>query len=135
VIYYVHPAAPPWYVINHGFEADFTTPGSCAGLARFDALTHVPFYHAFYDKNANVFAAMPSLHAAYMFIATLYAMRYRANRWVLLIFWLITLGTWFAAVYSAHHYIVDVIAGIIVSLVGIALFEWLNRRYKLYVSP
>jgi hypothetical protein len=28
-----------------------------------------------------------------------------------------------------------VIAGIIVSLVGIALFEWLNRRYKLYVSP
>ena len=62
-------------------------------------------------------------------------MRYRANRWVLLIFWLITLGTWFAAVYSAHHYIVDVIAGIIVSLVGIALFEWLNRRYKLYVSP
>ena len=135
VIYYVHPAAPPWYVINHGFEADFTTPGSCAGLARFDALTHVPFYHAFYDKNANVFAAMPSLHAAYMFIATLYAMRYRANRWVLLIFWLITLGTRFAAVYSAHHYIVDVIAGIIVSLVGIALFEWLNRRYKLYVSP
>lgn len=135
VIYYVHPAAPPWYAIYHGFEPDFTTPGSCAGLARFDELTGIPFYHAFYDKNANVFAAMPSLHAAYIFIATLYAMRYRANRWVLVIFWIITLGTWFAAVYSAHHYILDVLAGIVVSLVGIWLFEWINRRYKLYVAP
>lgn len=126
VIYYVHPAAPPWYALVHGFEADFTTPGSCAGMARFDELTGIPFYHAFYDKNANVFAAMPSLHAAYIFIATIYTMKYGARRWVVALFWLITLGTWFGAVYSAHHYILDVMAGIAVSLFGIWLYERLR---------
>ena len=30
--YYIHPAAPPWYVALHGFEAVPGTPGDVAGL-------------------------------------------------------------------------------------------------------
>jgi len=33
------------------------------------------------------------------------------------------LGIWFAAVYSGHHYIIDVLAGILCALIGIAIFE------------
>ena len=35
--YYIHPAAPPWYAINYGFEPVLNTPGNVAGLGRFDA--------------------------------------------------------------------------------------------------
>ena len=38
-IYYIHPAAPPWYVALHGFEAIEGTPGDVAGLGRFDDMT------------------------------------------------------------------------------------------------
>ena len=30
--YYIHPAAPPWYAINYGFEPILNTPGNVAGL-------------------------------------------------------------------------------------------------------
>ena len=36
--YYIHPAAPPWYAINYGFEAILNTPGNTAALGRFDEL-------------------------------------------------------------------------------------------------
>ena len=29
--YYIHPAAPPWYVMNYGFEPILNTPGDVAG--------------------------------------------------------------------------------------------------------
>lgn len=32
--YYLHPAAPPWYAINYGFEPILDTPGNVAGLGR-----------------------------------------------------------------------------------------------------
>jgi len=37
--YYIHPAAPPWYVMKYGFEVILNTPGDVAGLGRFDAMT------------------------------------------------------------------------------------------------
>src|SRR5215204_784436 len=63
--YYMYPAAPPWYVAQKGFEFVAATPGNTAGLARFDALFGVRIFAGIYSKSSNVFAAMPSLHAAY----------------------------------------------------------------------
>ena len=40
--YYIHPAAPPWYVANYGFEAILGTPGNVAGLGRFDEMVGLP---------------------------------------------------------------------------------------------
>ena len=36
IIYYLYPAAPPWYVEHYGFEFKPGTPGSAARLLRFD---------------------------------------------------------------------------------------------------
>ena len=126
--YYIHPAAPPWYVIQHGFTPDISTPGDVAGLCRFDALVGCPVFASIYTKNANIFAAVPSLHAAYMFIATIYAVRSRQPRWLITLFSFITLGIWCTAVYSCHHYIIDVLLGIATALVGIIIFECLLMR-------
>lgn len=125
--YYIHPAAPPWYAMEYGFTPVLHTPGNVAGLGRFDALTGIPVFHALYGKNANVFAAVPSLHAAYMLIATAYAAMSGQRRWVVAVFVLICAGIWWTAVYTAHHYIIDVLLGIMTALVGMALLESVLR--------
>ena len=127
VIYYIHPAAPPWYVLEHGFEPDFSTPGNVAGLIRFDEMVGIPVFQSIYVGNSNVFAAVPSLHAAYMFITTIYAARYKVTR---VIFAVITAGIWWTAVYSCHHYIIDVILGIATAVIGILLFEKVLMRNR-----
>ena len=38
IFQYIHPAAPPWYAMNYGFEPILDTPGNVAGLGRFDEL-------------------------------------------------------------------------------------------------
>ncbi len=121
--YYIHPAAPPWYVIKYGFEPILGTPGDVAGLGRFDAMTGWMVFDGLYSRNANVFAAVPSLHSAYMVIAFYYSLRSHCAMWLRVVFAIIMLGIWFTAVYSCHHYIIDVILGALCSVVGIALFE------------
>ncbi|RHJ78855.1 phosphatase PAP2 family protein [Parabacteroides sp. AM08-6] len=121
--YYIHPAAPPWYAINYGFEAVLNTPGNVAGLGRFDALTGLSIFDSIYGRNANVFAAVPSLHAAYMVVALVYAIIKRCNAIVITLFAIIMLGIWSTAVYTSHHYIIDVTLGIGCALLGIFVFE------------
>lgn len=122
--YYIHPAAPPWYVASHGFEFIEGTPGEVAGLGRFDDMTGLGIFNALYARNANVFAALPSLHSAYMLVAFIYSLRARCPQWMRVACAVICLGIWFTAVYSSHHYIIDVTAGIAVTLLGYALFEY-----------
>lgn len=126
--YYIHPAAPPWYAMNYGFEAITGTPGNVAGLGRFDTLTGIPVFHALYGKNANVFAAVPSLHAAYMLVTTIYAIRSRQRLATILAFAFVCLGIWWTAVYSGHHYIIDVMLGIATTLLGYILLEYALLR-------
>ena len=128
--YYIHPAAPPWYAMNYGFEAVTGTPGNVAGLGRFDAMTGLGIFHSLYGKNANVFAAVPSLHAAYMLIATVYAVVSRQRKGTIAVFAFICLGIWWTAVYSGHHYIIDVLLGIATTIVGIAVLERLVLKTK-----
>jgi hypothetical protein len=127
VLYYACPAAPPWYVQLHGFAFNPHTPGNTAGLGRFDAYFHVSIFAGLYAKSSNVFAAMPSLHAAYPLTVLFYGIKYRL-RWVNLLFALIMVGIWFAAVYSSHHYVLDVLAGIGCGLAGILFFNYLYER-------
>lgn len=126
--YYIHPAAPPWYVIEHGFTPVLNTPGSVAGLGRFDALVGVPVFHSIYCNNSNVFAAVPSLHAAYMLVATIYAVISRQNKLCIGIFAFICMGIWWTAVYSTHHYIIDVLLGILTTIVALLILERLLLR-------
>ncbi len=127
-IYYMHPAAPPWYVIEHGFEPVLGTLGSAAGLVRFDELVGYPVFSSIYVNNSNIFAAVPSLHAAYMLVATLYASR--CNRALAIISGIVTIGIWCTAVYTCHHYVIDVLLGIATAIAGVTLFEQLLMRLR-----
>lgn len=130
--YYIHPAAPPWYVMDYGFAPDHTIGGQMAGFARFDEMTGLGIFKMLYGKNANVFAAVPSLHSAYVPVALFYALKTRPS-----LFWrsaltVVTVGIWFSAVYSGHHYIIDVLLGIACSVLGVAIFETLAMRMSFF---
>lgn len=128
VVYYLYPAAPPWYVQLHGFEFIAKTPGNTAGLVRFDEFFGITVFHSLYAKGSNVFAAMPSLHSAYPLIVLYYALKNRLGLVAKVFFTIITVGIWFAAVYTLHHYVLDVLAGIVCASCGILLFNWLVAR-------
>ncbi len=142
--YYIYPAAPPWYAIQYGFEPILGTPGNVAGLGRFDAMVGMDIFAPMYGRNANVFAAVPSLHSAYMPVAFTYALIGGCKKWVITLFSIIMVGIWFTAVYSGHHYVIDVLLGIVCAGAGILLFEQglmhipsfrrFIARYTAYVS-
>lgn len=126
--YYIHPAAPPWYVAKYGFEFLLGTPGDVAGLGAFDNATGLGIFNGLYGRNANVFAAVPSLHSAYTLVAFIYSLRSRSPWWMRVALAVITLGIWFTAVYTSHHYIIDVSLGIGCALLGFILFEFVLMR-------
>lgn len=130
VLYYLYPAAPPWYVQEYGFEVLHGTPGNAAGLSRFDAFFGISLFAGMYQKNANVFAAIPSLHSAYPLLCLLYGWRLKRPA-LNALFATFVGGIWFAAVYSCHHYIIDVIAGAMTAVGGYLLFEYLASRTRL----
>ncbi|MEO6633534.1 MAG: phosphatase PAP2 family protein [Mucilaginibacter sp.] len=141
VIYYLYPAAPPWYVEYHGFAFQAKTPGNTAGLAKFDAFFNAGIFKSIYSKGSNVFAAMPSLHSSYPVVVLYYGLKNRLGA-MNIFFIVVMLGIWFTAVYASHHYIVDVLAGILSAFVGITIFNALARttffktfieRYEKYI--
>ena len=108
--YYIHPASPPWYVMEHGFSPILGTPGNVAGLARFDELVGYPVFHSIYAAKSH----------QHWFTTAAFA--------------IICMGIWWTAVYSGHHYIIDVLLGIMTAIIGILLMEkvvfkrFLNRN-------
>lgn len=126
--YYTYPAAPPWYIQEYGFVFHPNTHEGIAGLARFDNYFHAHIFQGLYTKGSNVFAAMPSLHSAYPILVFYFAWKNRM--WpATVIFGTVMVGIWFAAVYTSHHYVIDVIAGIVCAAAGIALFNLLQSRW------
>ena len=126
IAYYSYPAAPPWYFINYGNATDFTIPGSEGLLSEFDRLIGTPIFNGIYAKNANVFAAIPSLHSSYPVISLLAAIKNK-EKWWIPFFCLLAVGTWFAAVYSQHHYIIDVLLGILCALTAFGLITLMDK--------
>lgn len=120
--YLLFPAAPPWYVLDHGVgPADLSAAPSAAGAARFDALVGVRYFDAFYGKNPNVFGAMPSLHVAYPTVAAGFLAR--RGRGPALFGIAFVAWVAFAAVYLVHHYVLDVVVGALTGLLALALVE------------
>lgn len=122
VIYYIYPAAPPWYVKLYGFDLHIGVLGNSAELSRFDDLVGIPIFANIYNKNANVLAAIPSLHAAYPVVVLFYAFK-KKIKIMKLFFIIFMIGIWFSAVYTGHHYVIDVIMGVLVAIFTLYLFE------------
>ncbi len=128
--YYLYPAAPPWYVQIVGFEFIADTPCAAAGMSRFDELIGWPIFQSIYANNKVVFAAMPSMHAANPLSCLLVSFSLK-NSWPRILFFLVTCGMWFGAVYSSHHYILDVLGGALVVFMAYGIVYGLLRRTSL----
>lgn len=127
-IYYLYPAAPPWYIDKYGFALHTGVPGDRAGLIRFDELVGMPVFKSIYNKNANVLAAMPSLHSAYPLIVFFYAVKAKLSKTAIVLFFIFAMGIWFSAVYSNHHFAIDVIAGILLAIAGLFVLDHIFER-------
>jgi hypothetical protein len=122
IVYYAYPAAPPWYIQVHGFKFQALTQGNMAGLSRFDHFFNINLFKSIYTKGSNVFAAMPSLHSSYPVIVLYYGIKNRLGL-INIFFAIVMVGIWFTAVYASHHYVLDVLAGILTATIGIILFD------------
>jgi inositol phosphorylceramide synthase catalytic subunit len=131
IVYYLYPAAPPWYVQYHGFDFHAATRGNTAGLVKFDNYFHAGIFKSIYSKGSNVFAAMPSLHSSYPVVVLYYGLKNRLGI-INVFFAIVMLGIWFTAVYASHHYILDVLAGIVCAFTGIFIFNILISRVKFF---
>ena len=128
--YYVYPAAPPWYVADHGFgPPDFSVQSSAAGAARWDTLTGIPYFAAFYGRSADVFGAIPSLHVSYPLLTFLFGLELR-KRWLGAASFALFALVSFAAIYLNHHYVLDVLLGVLYTAVAWGVDRWLQERRR-----
>ena len=117
--YLVLPVAPPWLAAEHGLinGADGLPAITYLKAQGFDDLARLLgfegrylYSYAIYEVNPNQVAAFPSLHAGYPFLAFLFARQaFGKAGWLMLAY---AACVWFAIVYLADHYVVDVIGGI-----------------------
>ncbi len=121
------PAAPPWYIRTYGCAIDMAALPSAAGLVRVDHLLGIRYFHDFYSRASSVFGAMPSMHCAYPMIGLLTA--WKSIGWKTRPLHLIyALWMFFAAIYLGHHWVLDALAGWLVSVVAVSVVS-LVRRY------
>jgi membrane-associated phospholipid phosphatase len=88
---------------------------SAAGAARFDALVGIELFARFYSRNPNVFGATPSLHVAYAVMAAWHLWHRGLFARGFGVAFSLLIG--FSAVYLAHHYVLDVVAGAATGLI------------------
>jgi len=124
VTFMLYPVAPPWYVYKYGLTQPVGfIQGSAGGLVNFDRLIGTKFLQSIWDTfNANLFAAIPSLHGAYPCVIAYFGMKkFRRLRPLWLLY---PIGTWFSAVYLDEHYIIDLIIGLIYAVVAYYVVKW-----------
>jgi len=123
--YVLYPAVPPWMAAQQGAigEAHRTVKITWP---------HVPIAHygSLFEKGehyANNVAAMPSLHAGYALLLSLFLWRL-LPKWTRPILVLYPPAMAFTLVYGGEHYVVDCIAGWIYAVATFVSVEWYFAR-------
>jgi hypothetical protein len=131
VTYYTLPAAPPWYVELYGLgPAIEGTPANAARLLAVDTFFNMSYFHDLYSRSANVFGALPSLHAAFPLLVWLVSrksVKLTAVRAAMFAYWLLVV---FSAVYLRHHYVIDVTLGSIYALTAWVITNKVADRWE-----
>jgi hypothetical protein len=113
VTYLLLPVAPPWWAAERGLipGVEYLKEQGFNDLARlFGFEGRYLFSYTIYQINPNQVAAFPSLHAGYPFLAFLFARRFFGRPgWLMLAY---SACVWFAIVYIADHYVVDILGGL-----------------------
>jgi membrane-associated phospholipid phosphatase len=127
VIYFIFPAAPPWVAALTG-HLDPTYKV----VTEVGSEWNVNLYERFESqiRSSNPVAAMPSLHMAVSFAILLIA--FRVNWFLGALALVYNAAMAFSLVYLGEHYVVDIVAGIIVTLsVYAVLSAWSTVRARL----
>jgi hypothetical protein len=114
LVFLVYPSAPPWAAADrhltpplvHVTRPSATASAGASGVANAAVTKLIP---------KNPYAAVPSLHAGYAFVVFLFvaalATRLRRRWWIVGAAFLYPLLQATAVVYTADHYVVDVLLG------------------------
>jgi membrane-associated phospholipid phosphatase len=138
-LFVVYPAAPPWAAHNRGFLYSQMLPlqkygppppvsGTASGGGHWSLASLIP---------GNPYAAIPSLHGGYaflvfLFVATLAWKRQGWRRWVTVgLAALYPIAQSFAVVYTANHYVVDLLIGFAMATGALLLVQRFWRRHGL----
>jgi hypothetical protein len=112
VTYLILPVAPPWWAEKFGYASGILHLRDVGfnGLANFFGFGNYFYSYSVYSIGSNDVAAFPSLHAAYPFLAFLFA-RHAFGRagWLMLAY---TACVWFAIVYLGEHWVFDIVGGV-----------------------
>ena len=129
ITYHLYPAAPPWWYHAHGCAVDLAAKASEGpNLARVDAYFGIHYFGGFYGRSHDIYGAVPSLHVAYPLLILLcgwsaFRPLYRVLA-ALFFVWMCT-----AAVYLDHHWVVDVVVGVVYTLIVVpVVFRISGRR-------
>lgn len=126
------PTAPPWYVELYGTKPpSYGMHGDPAGLENADAILHIPLFGSIYGNSPIVFGSFPSLHGAWPIMITMFtppgkAFKIAGATYAGLVWW--------AAMYLNHHFLTDLIGGLLFVLVnyfgGLALLRLIQNYFK-----
>ncbi len=109
--FYLFPAAPPWAASEKGLIPFLANPAGVQAASSPLPTDSGPIYHL---VAGNPYAAIPSLHEGYSFLIFLFiaTVAWRTRwRWLGLVAVVYPIVQSFAVVYTANHYVVDLIIG------------------------
>jgi membrane-associated phospholipid phosphatase len=118
VTYLILPVAPPWWADKFGYASGILhlRDNGFQGLVHLFGFGNYFYSNNVYGISPNDVAAFPSLHAAYPFLAFLFARRaFGRPGWLMLAY---SACVWFAIVYLGEHWVVDIIGGVIYASVA-----------------
>lgn len=124
--YALFPAAPPWLASREG-ELEWTT--RTVGLV--SRQVPIESFETLFERGseyANPVAAVPSLHAAYTLLIALFLWRSARRARPLLVAYPAAMA--FALVYTAEHYVVDVLLGWLYAAAAVWVVHRLADRWS-----
>lgn len=119
------PCSPPRYFIEHLY----TDPARLTGLFLFDRLQG-----AWDGLSVISGGAFPSLHVGISAVALIYAYRFRRRNRTCRAIWYcyipLVMSLWFSTIYLRHHWVIDIVAGWVVAVIGYIAADSIMRIWQ-----
>jgi len=112
--YLLFPAAPPWLASEQGMIFPPLQHINNIVFGHFSGSISLPTVYKY--LGANLVAAVPSLHAAYPLLTSLFLVKKHPKSLVIMAIYIFAI--WFFVIYSGDHYFFDVVLGAIYALVA-----------------
>jgi membrane-associated phospholipid phosphatase len=127
ITFFLYPVAPPWYYIENGFSNPLTeVHANSAQLGDVDDYLGLNIFTLMYSFESNPFAAFPSLHVSYPILTALIWKDIKPKRSYLM--WIFPIGVALSAIYLNHHWVTDVLAGLIYTLISYKIAQIIVKK-------